>query len=177
MASPHYTTLEQHSPEPDKKVSPKLPARAGWVLRAVVSALAGGFLISLTMNVALAVQLMARNHGHGNVPSPYGKRHTDQTASVGVDRPLAGLVRDVNRPWTNTTDYVSSNMVIQDQAWNALEDENHVGTVALSDEYAHAHGLLDSQRWPWDSKKGIYVLTGFHQVHCVVRRISPNRPT
>ncbi|KAJ5729939.1 uncharacterized protein N7483_004447 [Penicillium malachiteum] len=39
--------------------------------------------------------------------------------------------------------------------------------VALSDEWAYQHGLRTAQRFPWDNSKGIYLLHGFHTLHCV----------
>ncbi|KAI9666118.1 MAG: hypothetical protein M1821_004053 [Bathelium mastoideum] len=39
--------------------------------------------------------------------------------------------------------------------------------VALPDEFVTALGLPQSQRFPWDQGKGIYLLTAYHNVHCM----------
>lgn len=42
------------------------------------------------------------------------------------------------------------------------------GIIALDDEYVEKMGLPVSQRFPWDQNKGIYLLHGFHNLHCTV---------
>ena len=56
---------------------------------------------------------------------------------------------------------------IADQMWNSLSIDN--GTVALDDSYVVQMRIPLSQRFPWDDSKGIYLLNGFHSMHCLVR--------
>lgn len=42
------------------------------------------------------------------------------------------------------------------------------GTVALEDGYVEEMGLPAAQRFPWDQDKGLYLLNGFHSMHCLV---------
>lgn len=60
------------------------------------------------------------------------------------------------------------NRTIDDQFWNDPQFDYELGMVALEDSYVQEHGLLSAQRWPWDHTKGIYVVHGFHSLHCVV---------
>ena len=46
-----------------------------------------------------------------------------------------------------------------------------LGLVALDDEYVAAKGLPLAQRYPWDTSKGMYLLQGYHNLHCLVRYI------
>ena len=62
---------------------------------------------------------------------------------------------------------------------NATEDEElwantnyDAGQVALDDDYARAMGLPRAQRFPWDPTKGVYLLTAYHNLHCVVSQTS-----
>ena len=54
-----------------------------------------------------------------------------------------------------------------DRIWEEIRVDN--GTVALHDSYVEAMGLPTSQRFPWDQDKGLYLLNGFHSMHCLVR--------
>jgi hypothetical protein len=42
-----------------------------------------------------------------------------------------------------------------------------LGIVALSDDFTKSMGVLESQRWPWDHSKGIYILGAYHNLHCL----------
>ena len=48
------------------------------------------------------------------------------------------------------------------------------GVVALDDKYVRERGLLPASRYPWDLSKSVYLLQGYHAMHCVV---SPPRDT
>jgi hypothetical protein len=52
-------------------------------------------------------------------------------------------------------------------AWEALSGDP--GVVALSDDFVAAKQLPTAMRYPWDSSKGVYLLQGFHNLHCLVR--------
>ena len=43
-----------------------------------------------------------------------------------------------------------------------------IGTIAISDDVVAEKELPPSQRWPWDSSKGIYYMQGYHNLHCLV---------
>lgn len=40
--------------------------------------------------------------------------------------------------------------------------------MALSHLEAEKWGLPPAQDWPWDTDRGIYLVNGFHQMHCLV---------
>lgn len=56
-----------------------------------------------------------------------------------------------------------------DSLWQAPEMHGGVGMVALSKTWAKSQGLPSAQSWPWDYSKGIYLVNGFHTLHCVAR--------
>ena len=69
-------------------------------------------------------------------------------------------------PWTSKNPYFGENETAADLLWEDINIDN--GTVALEDSYVEALGLPTSQRFPWDERKGIYILNGFHSMHCLV---------
>lgn len=40
--------------------------------------------------------------------------------------------------------------------------------VALSDDFVERARLPRSQRFPWDDSKGLYLINGYHNLHCIV---------
>lgn len=78
---------------------------------------------------------------------------------------FAHLRRHLEEPYVRITNYASSNASIQDQLWHDINIDH--GVVALSDEWAARHNLRTAQRFPWDQTKGIYILHGYHNLHCL----------
>lgn len=56
-----------------------------------------------------------------------------------------------------------------DEAWEAIDF--NAGMVAIDDKEANELGIPLSQRFPWDESKGIYLINGYHNLHCLVRLI------
>ena len=42
------------------------------------------------------------------------------------------------------------------------------GVVALDLDLMRRQGIPQSQHFPWDDSKGLYVLNGYHCIHCIV---------
>ena len=79
------------------------------------------------------------------------------SGGLGYDHPVEYRVH---------TDYGGSNSTLADQLWEAIDSSPII--VALTDEYATAHDLEISVRFPWDDTKGIYHVKAFHHLHCLV---------
>ncbi|KAK2589607.1 hypothetical protein QQS21_012716 [Conoideocrella luteorostrata] len=110
----------------------------------------GILLVSLVMNVA---QLLLSSRPvapvkHEESPSKY-----------------AHISRSRQEPYVYLTEYSSTNETVQDKAWMSIDDD--LAVVALSDDYARAHDLRIAQRFPWDQTKGLYILHGIHNLHCL----------
>ncbi|OAA50680.1 hypothetical protein NOR_01130 [Metarhizium rileyi] len=88
-------------------------------------------------------------------------------ATDGVSR-YALLPRDVPLPWEISNAYSSVDRAVQNEAWGAELLLPQRGILALDDDFTEAVGLPHSMRWPWDKKKGVYVLTSTHELHCVM---------
>ncbi|EPE36852.1 hypothetical protein GLAREA_09015 [Glarea lozoyensis ATCC 20868] len=78
-----------------------------------------------------------------------------------------GLQKNVPFSFSHGDFYTSSNRSIADAAWNAPIVQSWTGLVALSEDYVQSHDLLPAQQWPWDENKRIYILNGFHNLHCL----------
>lgn len=57
-----------------------------------------------------------------------------------------------------------------DAAWSRIVPAH--GIVALDHEWARKIGLSKARNQPGDDTKGVYVLDAYHQIHCLVRKIS-----
>lgn len=58
-------------------------------------------------------------------------------------------------------------MTLTDERWKALSADD--GIVAVDREWAAREGLPPSENvFPWDSSKRIYLLNGYHGIHCLV---------
>lgn len=77
----------------------------------------------------------------------------------------ANLLRNREEPYVRRTRYSSDNETLKDQLWHDINVDH--GVVALSDDWVAQHGLRSAQRFPWDTTKGIYILHGFHNLHCL----------
>ncbi|KAI0907488.1 hypothetical protein F4823DRAFT_602887 [Ustulina deusta] len=77
----------------------------------------------------------------------------------------AHLKRVRDEPYVIVTPYSSENETLQDQLWYNINVNSAV--VALSDDWVAQHDLRKAQRFPWDQSKGIYILHGFHNLHCL----------
>lgn len=60
----------------------------------------------------------------------------------------------------------NKNQTLQDELWESMRISP--GVVALTDDYARSKGLHLSQRFPWDENYGIYFISGYHKLHCLV---------
>ncbi len=67
--------------------------------------------------------------------------------------------------YNTTNDFTSDNPATVERAWSRYTTN---GFIALSHEFAKEKHLPESREMPDDSSKGLYVLAGFHQLHCVV---------
>ncbi|KUJ19152.1 uncharacterized protein LY89DRAFT_612685, partial [Mollisia scopiformis] len=92
--------------------------------------------------------------------------------SVGSCQPLqdsktlfAKLERDVPVPFEENTPFTDSNQTLATQLWEDINID--AGMVALPDDLVELHGLREAQRFPWDDSRSIYLLNGYHNLHCI----------
>lgn len=62
--------------------------------------------------------------------------------------------------------YTDHNETLRNAAWDAINIDD--GMIALPDDLVAENRLPVAQRFPWDDTKGIYLVNGHHNLHCVV---------
>ncbi|KAL4954954.1 hypothetical protein BDW69DRAFT_183019 [Aspergillus filifer] len=113
-------------------------------------------LILTIVNLGLALKIRALKTRACPVPA---------TEQQSTESPFAGLTRNITIPYVLLTDYASPNTSLSDPLWSSINID--AGVIALSDSYAKSHNLRTAQRFPWDTSKGIYILHGYHNLHCL----------
>ena len=70
------------------------------------------------------------------------------------------------RPFMINTDWSSENTTRADQLWKGLAP--NVGMVAIDSGVSRNMDLYRTEPFPWDASKGVYMLEGYHSLHCLV---------
>ncbi|KAJ0418861.1 hypothetical protein BJY00DRAFT_287158 [Aspergillus carlsbadensis] len=105
-------------------------------------------VLSLATNAITLTLILSRPNYSQEPPSKYANLHRTQP-----------------QPYVLLTDYSSPNATLSDTLWHSINIDH--GVVALPDSFAASHNLRTAQRFPWDTSKGIYILHGFHNLHCL----------
>ena len=123
-------------------------------------------ILLLLLSLACNVALLAKLHHEQSLresSSSFGKireavcRAQELTCSITV-----GLERNFNMEITH------DDRKIDDPVWDSPEYDAYLGWVAIDSKSAKQKGMPTSMHWPWDDHKSIYLLHGFHSLHCVV---------
>ncbi|KAF4630118.1 hypothetical protein G7Y89_g8021 [Cudoniella acicularis] len=77
----------------------------------------------------------------------------------------AQLERNLPVPFEESTSYTSANQTFATKLWEDINID--AGMVALPDELVELHALRNAQRFPWDPSRSIYLLNGYHNLHCI----------
>ena len=122
---------------------------------------------SLCLNVALMVWLSAFISKREEIASKYGKHLYNLTKRVMLLRKnVAGLTHSTTSAWEYRNEYYSHNRTQSDALWEAINFDS--GIIALTDEESAELGLPQGERFPWDENKGLYLINGYHNLHCLV---------
>ena len=167
-----YKLLEPEDPSvEDEQCSEWRSMTVYFSVKAFVRLLIFLLLTSFALNVGLGYQqLRTRREYSREHPTKYGrtlvalfdKHHNTLRYST------ASLFKDVSIPFTVDNVYDSKNRSIADEAWNSPLLVPETGLVAMSDDWVTSKSLPRAQHFPWDKSKGLYVLNGFHSMHCLV---------
>jgi len=77
----------------------------------------------------------------------------------------AALAADLTIPFQWATDYASPNLTLAGELWESIDFD--VGMVALPYEWTDEKELPRAQFFPWDHDQGLYVINGYHALHCL----------
>ena len=86
--------------------------------------------------------------------------------------PTAGLTQDTSSVLDGLSPYTDANVTLRDQMWLDINVDD--GMIAIDDTDVAKWNLPTSQRFPWDTSKGIYLLQGHHNLHCAVSTTFPS---
>ena len=73
---------------------------------------------------------------------------------------------EVWKPFHAYNSYMTSNTTEADRLWNSFNDEK--GWISLSHTWAEKIGLSRGLSLPEDPDMGLFILDGYHQMHCLV---------
>ena len=127
--------------------------------------------ISFSLNVIFSHRQLRDQHGRiDRSRTIYGRRLDALLSDYDstLKNSTAGLSRDVSVPFIIDRVYDSKNRSVADDAWKSPLLAPETGLVAMPDDWVTTKGLPIAQRFPWDNSKGLYVLNGFHNMHCLV---------
>ena len=65
------------------------------------------------------------------------------------------------------TDWCSNNNARTDELWKGFAP--NVGMVAIDNGVGRNMDLYSTEPFPWDSSKEVYMLEGYHSLHCLLR--------
>lgn len=124
-------------------------------------------VLSFILNTFFLVGVL-RSSGRSAVfgRTAYGTSYSHVQFQLQTNRYTAHLATDAAVSWTHKSPYWGEDEARADQVWADIGIDD--GIVALPDSYVESMGLPTSVRFPLDQDKGIYVLNGFHGMHCLV---------
>ncbi|KAI4193267.1 MAG: hypothetical protein LQ346_003962, partial [Caloplaca aetnensis] len=78
----------------------------------------------------------------------------------------AGLEYDTPRPLVHTTDFsATDNHTRTQELWDNINFD--AGMIYITPEHAAHMGLPPAQDFPWDPELKVYLLNGYHNLHCL----------
>ncbi|RAL11830.1 uncharacterized protein BO97DRAFT_425129 [Aspergillus homomorphus CBS 101889] len=77
----------------------------------------------------------------------------------------ANLHRTLPLPIEETSAYISDNVSAVAHLWEELSGDP--GVVALDSNFIAEKNLPEAISFPWDKSKGVYLLQGYHNLHCL----------
>lgn len=126
---------------------------------------------STPTNKILILLLIISSLGHLLWPiilASYFQHGLNKTCNFEVS-PYAGLTYDIPTPFRDIPTFVHRNSVVADATWDSWSIEP--GFVALTHEFVNGKMLPEAQKSPLDDDKGVYLLSSYHSLHCLVNKI------
>lgn len=77
-------------------------------------------------------------------------------------------------PITWNSEYATTNLTEASEIWNGINYDD--GIIAIPYTLIDKMGLHRAQKHPWDPNYGVYLINGYHQIHCLVIIIIPVLP-
>ncbi|KAB8211963.1 hypothetical protein BDV34DRAFT_219177 [Aspergillus parasiticus] len=133
--------------------------RAGFLTGLETRFLSGLLLLSILFNVLLVLDWTSSRDELSAPKQPVWANSSYRREEVKV-----GFTKEDTMWWN--TNYSSTNESKVSNLWhNEIPWES--GIIAIDKQEASALGLPESQSFPWDLTKGIYILNAHHILHCI----------
>ena len=168
-----YNHLKQEYGDDQATSAPSSP-QPSWAKTSLIATVFTSLIASVLLNGVLGVLYVRLQ---SQTQSDFGKHPVAEflkyILSSKLTQDSAGLSRDRPIPWTHHTPYTGAedNQTEADALWDKISVG--VGTVALTNSYTRSKALPEAQTFPWDDDKGLYLLNGYHNLHCLVRCQKP----
>ena len=168
--SPHWmeTVAIRESLEGDDKEH-LLPSRGPIVRfsssRFHVILLAASFVINTILAVYVIYPTNITDNNH--TPSEYGM-YCQRITINSINYPPAGLNRNVTKRFNSSSPFGtgSNNDRERSELWEGLDTS--AGEISVDAGWAQGHQLPESTPFFWDQDRRIYLVNGFHSLHCIV---------
>ncbi|KAI1303856.1 hypothetical protein F5Y03DRAFT_407166 [Xylaria venustula] len=93
-----------------------------------------------------------------------GLAHSDHMVADNGRSPFAGLEWDTPLSLHSETPFNQHDEKLRDAAWDAINID--AGMIAVPQSFVDEKGLPKSQSFVWDRSKSVYLLNGYHSLHC-----------
>ena len=168
-----YHPLKQEYGDDQATSAPSSP-QPSWARRSLIATVFTSLIASVLLNSILSVRYVRLQ---SQTQSDFGKfpvaEFLKHILSNKLTQISAGLSRDKPVPWTHHTPYTGAedNQTEADALWDKISVG--FGAVALTNSFASSKALPEAQAFPWDGDKELYLLNGYHNLHCLVRCQKP----
>ena len=122
-------------------------------------------LVSLIVNLGFIINGSVRKPLIRSEISKYGTSNCYLSRTT-LTRLPAGLQYDTPKPFYHSSPYSSENLTLAQEHWDAVNFD--AGMIYISEDMVDSLGLPNAQPFPWDESKSIYLLNGYHNLHCLV---------
>ena len=124
----------------------------------------GAIFAFLSLSCITNIILLTRKLPHER--SKYGALSILHYFSFSANFHRADLATDVPVAFEWATEYSNPNLTEAAALWESISFD--VGMVALPYIWTEEKSLPRAQPFPWDHSQGLYVLNGYHALHCLV---------
>ncbi|OKL58002.1 hypothetical protein UA08_06707 [Talaromyces atroroseus] len=112
-------------------------------------------IILLAISNIVSIGLSVRQHTHAE----------EEEASAPANLPIPPEIGIDHKPFWWNTQYSSTNSTLQDELWDSIVWTH--GMIARDRGWAQSQNWPDTMRLPGDESKGVWLLEGYHEIHCL----------
>jgi len=120
-------------------------------------------LLSGLLNIVLAILLVLSRVNHESINhESVNHESVNHESGTSVSK-YAGLP-SISLPWLESSEFSSENLDLANELWEKIDFDP--GVIALDEDFIKSKGLPAAQPHPWDVSKSLYLINGYHNLHC-----------